>query len=87
MAECQISQIFFYRHCTGINHRKCCGDPDITAFVLAYILDIIICYRVFILYIVLKNFYTIGVIQVQPVLCTDPYKAFAILEYGSDLAA
>jgi hypothetical protein len=36
---------------------------------------------------VLKNLNAVGIIQVQSVLRADPDKAFAILEYGSDLAA
>ena len=66
-------------------HR--CSDPDITIFVLTYVLNIIVCNRIFIFYIVLENLNAVGIIQVQPVLCTDPDKPFAILEYGGDLAA
>jgi hypothetical protein len=70
----------------AINSYRC-SDPDATVLVLTYVLNIIVCNRIFILYIVLKNLNAVGIIQVQSVLRADPDKAFAILEYGSDLAA
>jgi hypothetical protein len=51
------------------------------------ILNTIVRNRFFIFYIVLKDLNTVGIVQVQSVLCADPDKTFAILENGSDLPA